>query len=166
MKILCSLVVMAFFPAAAAPAQVLSVVIKDGDPIAGVGNVTLVNTVAVNDQGSILVECDTDNANTNIDEAVVKDGVLFLREGQALALPAGASIGSFDDLGLNVNGNSGWNFFLDGLTTTTIDTFMHFVGCNEGSSALTQSSTGRSSRLPALRQGQGDGREGRVERAQ
>lgn len=87
--------------------------VLEGDSVDGVGLVTRIDYLAVNDSGQWIVEADT-NAGTDVDSVLIKDGTLFLREGGALALPIGASIGSFDSVNLNNAGLSGWNFFLDG----------------------------------------------------
>lgn len=92
-------------------AQITPIVLE-GQSVPGVGNVTLIDNLAVNSQGVWLVEADTDQANTDTDQVLLKSGALFLREGQVLAAPAGASIDSFDTIDLNATGQSGWNFFL------------------------------------------------------
>jgi len=86
----------------------------EGDVVAGVGAVTRIDNIAVADGGGTAVEADTDAADTDTDSVVLRDGVLFAREGQALAAPAGASVGSFDALSLDDDGDLGWNLFLDG----------------------------------------------------
>jgi len=86
----------------------------EGDAIPGVGNVTSINNLAINDDGEWIVEVDTDNPNTDADAALIKNGDLFLREGDPLALPAGSTIDTFDSVNLNNNSDSGWNLFLDG----------------------------------------------------
>lgn len=108
-----------FLLTAPSAAQTFTAVVKDNDPIAGVGNITSIDNLAINNSGLWLVEADTDNANTVIDSVILKGGVLFLREGDALTLPAGASVGSFDGLSISAGGDVGWNLFLDGLTGTT-----------------------------------------------
>lgn len=105
--------------ASVAGAQTLTTLVKDADPISGVGSITSIDNVAVNDSGAWLVEADTDNPDTVIDSVILKSGVLFLREGDALAPPTGASVGSFDGMAINSNGDVGWNLFLDGLTGST-----------------------------------------------
>ena len=109
---------------AAAFADVLtsfSVAIKEGDVVAGVGNLTTIDTISVNSAGTWLVEGDTNNANTSIDQVVVRNGVVVAREGDALIAPAGATISSFGPGGtvLDSAGDYAWNYFLGGLTTTT-----------------------------------------------
>ncbi len=108
------------------PALKVTVLALEGDPIGAVGNLTSIDNVAVNNQADTLVEADTNNADTLIDSVLLKNGVLFLQEGQALAMPAGAAIGSFDAVNLNESGNSGWNFFLDNTSGTTDDSGIYF----------------------------------------
>jgi hypothetical protein len=107
-------------------AQTITSAAKEGDAVAGVGNVTSINNVAVNGFGDWIVEVDTDNADTNTDAALLKNGALHLREGDALPAPAGASLDSFDSVNLNNNGDSGWNFFLDGTSGTGDDSGIYF----------------------------------------
>jgi hypothetical protein len=97
----------------AAPVEIRSILVE-GDTIAGVGNVTTIDNVAVNSGGDWIVECDTDFANTDQDQLLVKNGAIFLREDGALADPAGSRIDSFDSVNLNDLSHSGWNFFLAG----------------------------------------------------
>jgi hypothetical protein len=105
--------------AAAVEAQSISVLVQDGDAVAGVGNVTSVANAVVNDCGDWLVEADTDNPNLDFDGVVVRSSAPYLQEGQPLASPLGAAIDSFDDLSLNDAGATSFNFFLDNLTSTT-----------------------------------------------
>jgi hypothetical protein len=112
--------------AGAATAATITPALEEGDNVAGVGLVTRIDNLAVNSTGSWLVEADTDNADTNLDQVIVRDGVLYLREGDALAEPAGATIDSFDSVNLNDNGDSGWNFFLDGTSGTNDDSGIFF----------------------------------------
>jgi hypothetical protein len=104
------------------------VLLQDGDLVPGVGVVTSIDNLIVNASGEWIVEADTDNANTDIDGVLVKNGVLFLREGQALAAPAGASIDSFDAVTLSATSHSGWNFFLAGTSGTSDDSGLFFDG--------------------------------------
>ncbi len=106
-------------PAQQATAQTLTTLVRDGDVVTGVGAVTSIENVTINDSGTWVVEADTDSPFQLADHVVLRNGVLFLREGDALALPAGATIGAFDGLSLDAGGAVGWNLFLDGLTTTT-----------------------------------------------
>ncbi|HXR43708.1 MAG TPA: hypothetical protein VN759_02795, partial [Pseudolysinimonas sp.] len=111
---------------ALASAQSITPLVVEGDLVAGVGNVTAIDNLAVNDAGDWIVELDTNNVNTDVDGALVKNGALFLQEGQALAAPAGASIDSFDAVNLNGAGHSGWNFFLSGTSGTSDDSGINY----------------------------------------
>ncbi|MCB9897012.1 MAG: hypothetical protein H6825_03295 [Planctomycetes bacterium] len=97
------------------------VVIGEGDVLAGVGTVTSIDNLVVDDDGNTIVELDTDNADTTADGALVLNGDLYIREGQALDAPAGAQVGSFDTVSLNTSLHSGWNFFLDNTGSTSTD---------------------------------------------
>ena len=101
--------------------SVITVAVKEGDAVAGVGNLTSIDTISVGQNGAWLVEGDTNNVNTNADQVVLLNGVLSAREGDAVAQPAGATISSFGPGGTRlISTNSrAWNYFLDGLTTTT-----------------------------------------------
>lgn len=113
--------------AADAPQQpVFEPVALEGDVIAGVGAITFIDNLAVNDSGDWRVEADTDHVDTDADSVLIGGGqALILREGQSLALPAGASLDSFDAVTLNNVGRSGWNFFLDGTTGTSDDSGLY-----------------------------------------
>lgn len=103
----------ASYPASAQPYTITPLVVE-GDVIPGVGNVVSISNLVVNDAGDWIVEVDTDHANTDADVVLVRNGVVLLREGGLLAAPAGSRIGVFDSITLNANGDSGWNFGLDG----------------------------------------------------
>jgi hypothetical protein len=100
--------------------------VLEGDAVAGVGLVTSIDNLAVNNLGEWLCEADTDNADTNADGVVLKNGVLLLRENQALPLPVGALLDTFDTINIDLSGNSCWNFFLDGTAGTNDDSGVYF----------------------------------------
>jgi len=93
----------------------------EGDAVTGVGSVTRIDNLAVNDSGGWIIEADTNNADTDADSVLVKNGELFLREGDALDEPAGSTIGGFDSVNLNNSGDSGWNLFLDDTGSSSTD---------------------------------------------
>jgi hypothetical protein len=93
--------------------------VTQGDVIPGIGAITAIDSVSVNDNGDWFIECDTDNADTLADAVVLKNGVIAFRENLALDDPAGGNISSFDSVRINASGNAGWNLFLRNLTTTT-----------------------------------------------
>ena len=96
----------------------ITVLTKEGDVVTGVGTITSITNLAIQDSGGWLVEVDT-NADASSDVVVLKSGGLYLRENQSLAAPPGAALSSVDAFNLNNSGHSGWNFFLRNLTTTT-----------------------------------------------
>ncbi|MCB9681098.1 MAG: hypothetical protein H6733_06455 [Alphaproteobacteria bacterium] len=97
------------------------VLVTEGDAVAGLGNVTSVSNIAVNDLGDFHIEIDTDNTNTDADGAVLGPLGIVLTEGQSLTAPPGAMIGSFDSMPLNNIGQASYNHFLDGTTGTSDD---------------------------------------------
>lgn len=86
--------------AAPAASQSLSVVASEGDFVPGVGLVTSIDRVVVADDGSVLIEVDTDHPNTDADRALLLDGSVFLREDDALPAPAGARVDRFNTMSL------------------------------------------------------------------
>jgi hypothetical protein len=111
---------------ARAQAGSITAVLKEGDAVAGVGNVTSIENLAINDGGTWVVEVDTDNANSNADGALLRSGVLYLRESDALAAPPGATLNSFDALTLNAGGHTGCNFFLANTVGPNDDSGVYF----------------------------------------
>jgi hypothetical protein len=91
-----------------ASAQTITTLVQEGDVLPGVGNVTLINNLALNNSGQWVVEVDTDAATT-ADALLLKNGSVFMREGDVIP---GATLSSFDDISLNGFGNFGGNLFL------------------------------------------------------
>ena len=75
-----------------APAQPFPIdsLVVEGDVVAGVGTVTSISNLVVNDNGDWIVEADTNNPNTNADVVFIKNGAVLLREGDPL-LPFGST---------------------------------------------------------------------------
>lgn len=96
-----------------------SIALRATQNLPGIGNVTIIDNLAVNNQGKWLVEADTDHPDTTADQVLVLSGVVQYRQGQSLSAPPNATISSFDSVNLNNNADSGMNFFLGGQTTTT-----------------------------------------------
>ncbi|MBK9127694.1 MAG: hypothetical protein IPM13_07815 [Phycisphaerales bacterium] len=111
--------------AALVPAATITAVVLDGDIVPGVGAVTAVDNVAVNNLGNWLALVDTDGVTT-ADMCVLSGGpgggfIMKYREGQSLiGLPIGV-LSSIDGFCINDAGNSGWNFFLSGTGSTNND---------------------------------------------
>jgi len=92
------------------------IVLALGDDVAGVGAVTVIREVAIDDLGAWYVDVNTDHFNNDLDDAIVKNGAALFQEGDDLALPANTVIGTFDDLDGSVvdGGMPGWVMFTDG----------------------------------------------------
>jgi hypothetical protein len=103
----------------------VTTIVIEGNDVPGVGAVTTINNIAVNDAGDWLVEADTDHFDPNADVVMLRNGSLYLREGQAVD-PPGATISSFDSVNLNAGVHSGFNFFLDGTEGSTDDSGVYF----------------------------------------
>lgn len=112
-------------------------IVLEGYNVPGVGNVPsgfgASENLAVNNSGQWLVECDTDNADTTKDGVIVNGSgfslpplALLLQQGQAVTLPAGASISSFDSATLNNSGNSSYNHSLANTGGTNSDSGVYF----------------------------------------
>jgi hypothetical protein len=113
-------------PAQAGVTFLLNPVAVEGDNVAGVGNITTIDNLAVNDPGTWLVECDTDFANTDQDGVLLRNDAVQLREDQSLAAPVGSRLDTFDSVNLNNAGHSGWNFFLAGTSGLSDDSGIFF----------------------------------------
>ncbi|RIK67064.1 MAG: hypothetical protein DCC65_07535 [Planctomycetota bacterium] len=117
------------------PPVTISAINLEGDVVAGVGTVPsgfgASENHSVNDFGEWLVETDTNNPDTEADGVVLRgmghsSGALFLREGQSLLSPAGATLDSFDSININNVGNTSFNHFLDGTGGTNNDSGVYF----------------------------------------
>ena len=97
----------------------VQVILKNGDAVTGVGLVTTIENLSVNNSGSFIVQVDTDNPDVNVDACLVKDGVLLVRENDPVPLPAGANISSFDACSISGSGLFAGNVFLRNATTST-----------------------------------------------
>lgn len=125
MQVSCPLLLAAFASTASlSAAQSATALVLEGDNIAGVGNVTSISTLAVNSAGSWRVEVDTDNPNTDADGALIADGATLLVENQSLG--GSLLLDNFDAINVNLSGDSGWNFFLDGTTGSSDDSGIFF----------------------------------------
>ena len=107
--------------ATVAAAQGVSPLVMEGDNVPGVGNVTTIDKLWINASGDHLVKVTTDNPSAGADEAILKNGVLYLFENQAVTSPAGASLNEFDAMCINSNGDSAYNVTLSGTGSTATD---------------------------------------------
>lgn len=106
-------------------------ILVEGDDVPGIGQITTINSLAINNLGQWVIEADTNHADTDQD-LVFLSGVglgpftVIAREGQPLASPPGATLGSAGAVTINDSGNMGWNLFLDGTSGTSDDSGVYF----------------------------------------
>lgn len=103
----------------------ISVLVVEGQFVDGVGSVSRIDNLAVNNAGDWIVEADT-TADSETDAVLLRNGVLYLREADALDDPNGASIDFFDTVNISNDGDSGWNFSLDGTDGFDDDSGVYF----------------------------------------
>ena len=102
-----------------AQAQTITTVVKEGDAIPGKGNVTVVYGLAVDDTGEVLVHVITDIADPAIDAGLIDASLTpVVWEGDAVAAPGGATVGTFNGGEYVVNGAGVPAYYL-GLNGTT-----------------------------------------------
>jgi hypothetical protein len=111
-----------------APLQDAQKLVLEGDIIGSVGVAVSVENLEVNDAGDWLVEVDTNNPDETIDFVVLRSGAIFQVEGDALAMPAGANIDTFDSMILNGAGELVQNFVLGNTGSTSDNAGVYFDG--------------------------------------
>ena len=82
----------------AAYAQTLHQTIQNGDTVVGMGTLTHITNIFINDSGVWLAAVGTDFILENRDEAILRNGFVTLREGSPLLAPEGATIKIFQSL--------------------------------------------------------------------
>ena len=121
------------------PAVVPQVIVQEGDSVLGVGVVTGVYNLSVNNSGDNYVEVDTDNADTTVDYAIVWNGPnLLWQEGQGLPAPFGANIDTFDSMSLANNGHSAYVWDLGNTVGGSDDDYAVFYFDNAVATKLLQ----------------------------
>ncbi|MBK9188141.1 MAG: hypothetical protein IPM33_04215 [Phycisphaerales bacterium] len=112
--------------AGAALAQpTITSLVKRNQWVPDIGFITTVDAIAVNNNGWWLVESDTDHADLNADRVLFRNGVVHVRENDAVP-PSPAAISSFDSVNLNNNGDTGWNLNLRNTGGTSNDSGVYF----------------------------------------
>lgn len=99
--------------AAPAAAQITTLALE-GDPVAGVGDVSTISGLSIGPNGETIVEIDTNNPDTDADNVVVIDGVIYQVEGQALLAPPATTLDTLDATFINSSGNIAQNLGFDG----------------------------------------------------
>lgn len=109
-----------------APSFDLQSIVLEGDVVPGVGAVTRIDNITIQNGGAWFVEVDTDAVNTDADSALLTNGGLpVLQEGQPLAEPVGTTLDSFDSIQLDDLGRTSFNHFLDGAVTNSDDSAIY-----------------------------------------
>lgn len=80
---------------AATEAQSSTLLLREGDPVPGGDHLTRVLGSWIDDKGSWLALVDSDRANVTEDALLLGNGAELLREGMALAEPAGSTLDEF-----------------------------------------------------------------------
>jgi len=104
-----------------AASQTTELLIREGNPVIGLGPIQTVQNLVINDNGGWLVLADTD-APSSMDYAVLRQGFPAIGESDPVADPLGATVNSlanstwrYDDVG-----NILWNFRIAGPGVTTM----------------------------------------------
>jgi len=102
-------------------------VLEFGDEVEGIGSVTSIDALSINDAGVWIIQAGTTFPDNEQDVVLLQNGRSpHLREGQSLSQPAGATIDSFDSVHLNACGDSVWNLGLDNTMGLDDDTGVYF----------------------------------------
>ncbi len=102
-------------------AQTITTLVKVGDSVPGVGTVTGLQRIAVNDAGDWLAEIDTNNTTLTIDEVILRNGAVYQQQGIPIAEPAGASLLEFNGMSLRNGGDAIFNYTLTNTAGGTAD---------------------------------------------
>lgn len=109
-------------------AQTITPLVLEGETIVGIGVVTTINHIDVNNNGDWVVEIDTNNPDTNIDGAIIQNGVVAYQQGQSLPLPVGTTFSGFDSMSLNEANVFTSNWGMGGTAGSAFDTGLFYNG--------------------------------------
>ena len=130
--------------------QTIQKIVETGDPVSGMGNVTVISGPTVNNGGDVVVSVVTDNANPSLNTALLDaNGAPLFVEGQALSQPSGATISGFAG-GVFTPSSSGPWVYLIGMSGTsgTSDDEGYYFGTNPDL-AIQESSVSLAPQFPA-----------------
>ncbi len=82
--------------------------VRVGDQVPGMGAVTAVYGVTVNDAGDWLAHVLTDHPNPGADQVILLDGAIYLREGDPLPGSPGFFTAAVNILSFNAGGDTAW----------------------------------------------------------
>lgn len=115
--------------AGALPPIRIAPLVLEGDEVPGVGFITIVSDVVVNNRGEWVVVADTNNTDSNTDEVLLRNGVLIQRERFPIeASGPGRVLFFFNAPTINNNGDSVFHFTnIDtSVTPTDVESGMYF----------------------------------------
>jgi len=111
------------------PAQNIITILESGTVIPGMGTVTVIGGISVNNQGHVIVRVQSDNPTPSLrDNLIDENGVVLASAGQMLALPPGASIQNFggNTMTLNSVANPAFVLGLAGVPGPEWDTGVYY----------------------------------------
>ena len=100
--------------AGGATAQHVRTLAVTGHEVFGVGTITDIVKMSVNDKGDWLVLVDTNGPGAS-DFVLLRNGIPTLQEGDSLSSPEGATVSSMDLPSINIWGDIGWNLNIAGV---------------------------------------------------
>jgi len=109
-------------------AQSITTLVLEGDTVAGVGDVTTIGNIDVNNNGDWVVEVDTNNPVIDDDNAIIANGVMVYQENQSLAAPPGTNLDGFDSMSLNEANRFSSNWTLAGTSGSSDNSGLFFDG--------------------------------------
>lgn len=110
------------FASSGALAEPITTLIRGGEVIPGVGEVLAVNNLAVNNSGEWLVEVEPPPVPPKFlaMPALIKNGAVFLKFGDPVSGPPGATLRSFENFNLNSAADVGMNVQRDNAGATAV----------------------------------------------
>ena len=86
-------------------AQTPELLVKQGTQITGLGTVTSISYVQILDSRTWVAQVDTDHPDTTRDGAILRNGLVFLREGDLLSAPSSTILDDFDSINMSGSGD-------------------------------------------------------------
>ena len=114
-RVLTSLLLPSFalIASSVAAAQSATPVLKQGEPLYGVGTIGNIFAVEVNDNGEWLARVSSSAAGV----ILVRNGIPVLHENDRLGMPEGATVNTMKDPSFNNHGDVGWVLNLNGVSS-------------------------------------------------
>jgi hypothetical protein len=91
--------------AGAASAQTAELLLEQGDTVVGLGGMTVLDALQINDGKTWIAKVLTSHHDPNQDSALLRSGFVTLREGMQLTSPPGAQLDEFGSIAINARGD-------------------------------------------------------------